>query len=282
MNAPVGLLEDRGFISPTAVLGEEQARKIHAHIEREVVVEKSSIYSDTPEDAQYLIKDLLYRRDRHLDVPLIYELGTLPKIVDAVRTLLGDDVMLWRSDIFEVQPGRPATAWHQDKSFLGSANISALLDEEGELASNVTVWLALTDADASSGALQYVSGSHKLGLIKERKATRDGIFGRNSELDLPEGWLSEQEQVRVDMKPGEFVAHTELTLHRATPEPTERRVAIGLRYARSHAVAYPFSESPHGLDLSRYGALLVSGKAGARTRFVDPPKTQGPGIKDFL
>ena len=86
--------------------------------------------------------------DRHLDRRLVYELCTLPQIIRPITQILGDDVMLFKSQFFEKPPDGPEIPWHQESYFWGV--------EKGW----VTMWLAVDDATPENGAMRVITGSH--------------------------------------------------------------------------------------------------------------------------
>jgi len=265
-----------GVIGPFRAVAPGVAASLCEEMKRTVLVRRSPIYADSRPSA-LLPEFLPYTRDRHLDSRPVYELATNEQILERVRSLLGDDVLLWRSDMFVKRPGDPATSWHQDKDFLGSAGIPTIScpDRQG-LPRVITAWIAITPADENSSYLKYIPGSHRLDVIPERPATGRAIFGRGTELDLPASYFEQAEARAMPMDHGWFILHNELTLHSSStpPNDTSERIALGVRFTSSENLLYPEGKSPHGLDLSRYGALLVSGVSrNPANRIVSPPAT---------
>lgn len=53
---------------------------------------------------------------RHLDCRCIYEICTQLPIIKRLSSLIGPNIILWRTHIFTGQPGSLAISWHQDFS----------------------------------------------------------------------------------------------------------------------------------------------------------------------
>ena len=73
----------------------------------------------------------------HLKYREVYDILTDQRIVGYVKDILGDDVIGWGSHFFCKMPGDgKRVAWHQDASYWPMSK-----------SKNVTVWLAVDDAD---------------------------------------------------------------------------------------------------------------------------------------
>src|SRR5690606_2888084 len=105
--------ERNGFCGPFTLCEPEDAATLGRRIVEEVIPHRCSIYAHTTAD----VPAALYRRDRHLDSPLAYRIASSQRIVDLLPPLLGPDILLWRSDLFEQGPGNVPTKPHQDVAF---------------------------------------------------------------------------------------------------------------------------------------------------------------------
>lgn len=105
------------------------------------------------------------QRDWHLLDPALEELLTQDAIVGRVASVLGPDLLLWRSKIFQKAPGDSAIGWHQewgdfDGEEIGNS-VPALQPATREAGIwDVTVWIALDDVTEENGPLQFAPGSH--------------------------------------------------------------------------------------------------------------------------
>ena len=55
--------------------------------------------------------------DRHLDNDFLAEHIGRPEIVDRMISVLGPDILMWRSEFFSKYPGEEGTDWHQADTF---------------------------------------------------------------------------------------------------------------------------------------------------------------------
>jgi ectoine hydroxylase-related dioxygenase (phytanoyl-CoA dioxygenase family) len=85
-------------------------------------------------------------RNQHLYSASLVQLVTAPQILDQVRTMLGDNVLLWVAHILSRAPGSGGQAWHSDSinQYIRGLHIS----------------VALTDMNRENGCLSVIPGSH--------------------------------------------------------------------------------------------------------------------------
>jgi hypothetical protein len=253
--------QDRGYLGPYELLPEPVALAVGRRLAEEVLAVRSSIYAHTQSD----MPSLLVTRDRHLESPLLGRLLADRGLVERMTRLLGSDVLLWRSDFFAQGSGDRETQPHQDKQFSGMRDIPAIERAGGGIPQNVTAWISLTPTDRRRGGLYLVPGSHQGGVIPEVPAAPDrSIFGKGRVLART---FSDGEQLELVMRPGQFVVFSNLLVHGSYPvsESAERRLAISARYVAADTLVNPrgAETNGHGLDLRRYGAMLVAGSAAA-------------------
>lgn len=96
-----------------------------------------------------------YRPWEQDDHPLRAWLDSLarhPRVLDAVESILGPDLLLRNADVFLKEPGNPrGIGWHLDTARRGP-----------EVDGLVTVWLGLTASTRENGGLLYAAGSHRI------------------------------------------------------------------------------------------------------------------------
>ena len=101
---------------------------------------------------------------RHLNVPEMHDVLTSPKVGKKMASLLGEDVVLWRSQCFEVGPGSKGTGLHQTADF-GMDGKKPTLQPMREVSNDsliqLTGWVALTDATPDNGCLVFIPGTHR-------------------------------------------------------------------------------------------------------------------------
>ncbi len=139
--------ENHGFVSPIDVLTLKEATKIKEEIE---YIEKK-----WPDE---LIG--LGRNNVHYISPIFDQVCHNSKILDAVESIIGKDILVGGTTLFIKDPDKKGfVSWHQDAKYIGF-----------EPHNWVTAWLAITDANEENGCMRMWSGSHKE-KIKEHKDT---------------------------------------------------------------------------------------------------------------
>ena len=139
--------ENHGFVSPIDVLTLEEAIKIKEEIE---YIEKK-----WPDE---LIG--LGRNNVHYISPIFDQVCHNSKILDAVESIIGKDILVGGTTLFIKDPDKKGfVSWHQDAKYIGF-----------EPHNWVTAWLAITDANEENGCMRMWSGSHKE-KIKKHKDT---------------------------------------------------------------------------------------------------------------
>ena len=141
--------DDNGFISSIDVLSLEEAEEIKKEIEH---IEKK-----WPDE---LIG--LGRNNVHYISPVFDQVCHNSKILDAVETIIGKDILVGGTTLFIKDPDNKAfVSWHQDAKYIGF-----------EPYNWVTAWLAVTDANEENGCMRMWAGSHKE-KIKDHKDKYD-------------------------------------------------------------------------------------------------------------
>ena len=130
--------QNNGFVSPIDVLSLEEAEGIKKEIEH---IEKKW-------------PDELVGRGRnnvHYMSPIFARVCHNSKILDAVESIIGKDILVGGTTLFIKDPDKKGfVSWHQDAKYIGF-----------EPYNWVTAWLAITDANEENGCMRMWSGSHK-------------------------------------------------------------------------------------------------------------------------
>ena len=160
-----------------------------------------------------------WRYKSHLVFPWFDHLMRHPTILDLVRSLLGNDLMVWTTHIYPKEPGDGRfISWLQDSAHWG-------LDSNQIL----SVWVALTDATRENGCMRMLPGSHHNGQV-EHQDTRDpnNILTRGQ--TIFDG-IDEDQSVWIELKAGEVSVHHVDMFHASTPNHSnQRRVGVAIRY----------------------------------------------------
>jgi ectoine hydroxylase-related dioxygenase (phytanoyl-CoA dioxygenase family) len=177
-------------------------------------------------------------KDAYLTLPQISALVRSPVIVNAVADLIGPDIAVEGGFLLTKPPGGDfVVPWHQD-----GVNDRVELDP----ARAVTVWAALTDATADSGALQVIPGSWRAGYLPYRREdTPGGQRGRALQTDVPP---DSADPVLVPAAAGQALLMDVRLLHRSGPNTASwPRVGLNLRYVAPGAVTVRTGAPPASL-----------------------------------
>ncbi|MEU3455296.1 phytanoyl-CoA dioxygenase family protein [Micromonospora sp. NPDC006766] len=168
-------------------------------------------------------------------LPEISVLVRAPAIVAAVADVIGPEIALEGGFLLSKPPGGDfRVPWHQD-----GVNDRIELDPTR----SVTVWAALTDATAASGALEVVPGSWRAGYLPYRREdTTGGQRGRALHTDVPP---DSPDPVLVPVNAGQALLMDVRLLHRSGSNTTSgHRVGLNLRYVAPGAVTIRSGPSP--------------------------------------
>lgn len=229
--------------------------------------------------------------DRHIDSDFLAEIICRPEIVDRMISILGPDVLCWRSEFFSKYPGEEGTDWHQADTFAMASGKPQIiwpgevkdLVTKSPFGGTVTVWTALTDTDEETACLQFIPGTHRTmfydetGGMKydtsrinamEKDGIRRGFWGYDyRQLQIDPNWKpDESKAVSVPCRAGQCIIFWSTTMHASHPhagKTKEYRMAFASRYVPTSVQIYPDTEylEEYGgkVSLDRYGAVLVAG-----------------------
>ena len=143
--------EDEGFVSPINIFSKDKAKEIRDEIE---LIEK-----EMPEELEKS-----GRYNAHLISPLLDEVTHNPKILDAVESLIGEDILVCGTTLFIKNPNEKGfVSYHQDAKYIGL-----------EPYNWVTAWVAITDSNEHNGCMRMWSGSHKDNLKEHDQKFNEG------------------------------------------------------------------------------------------------------------
>ena len=188
---------DNGFVSPIDVLSLEEAEQIKKEIEH---IEKK-----WPEELVGL-----GRNNVHYISPTFDQVCHNSKILDAVESIIGKDILVGGTTLFIKDPDKKGfVSWHQDAKYIGF-----------EPYNWVTAWLAITDANEENGCMRMWSGSHKE-KIKDHKDTYDqnNLLTRGQTVqDVPI-----EKTIPNILKAGQLSLHHPMIVHGSGPNQSNQR-----------------------------------------------------------
>jgi non-heme Fe2+,alpha-ketoglutarate-dependent halogenase len=176
------------------------------------------------------LKNLLPRQklgffiETHLFLTWVYELVSHPRVLDAVESVLGPDILVWNSHWFPKFPGdRAYVSWHQDATYWGltPANVA-------------TAWIALSESTPENGCLRVIPGSHLSTLPQLETFAPDNMLSRGQEIAVK---VDEAQAVELPLRPGEFSLHHIGIVHGSGPNRSlVPRIGIAVRYVSPDVV----------------------------------------------
>lgn len=206
-------------------------------------------------------------RDRHLDCKTLYRACTHPAIIERCASILGPNLLLWRTTSFHKPPGGPRIDWHQGLNFPGFRMLPAI-----DPPVNITCWLAFTEATRANGCVQLIPGSHK-GEYSLKEVPKDkGVFGRGFVLD----GLDVSNPTYMEVKPGQFFLFTEHTVHGSDPNTSNTvRSGIAIRITSNQTRIYNgIKVDGQGMPLKNWHAIQVRGEDEYGHNKIGPPPDQ--------
>ena len=184
--------------------------------------------------------DRKWRSAGYVFLPWVDALVRHPRILDAVESLIGPDILVYTSTFFIKEPHSPTfAAWHQDATYFG------LTPHE-----HVTAWVALTDATAEAGCMEVVSSRGMPRQLRHAAlGLADSINGGGQAIVED---FDQAGAVAMELPAGHFSLHHTLCRHRSAPNrASHRRIGLGISYIPAHV---------RTIGSYRLSALLVRGR----------------------
>ncbi len=202
------MYQDKGFVFPVDVMSEGDAAQHHRRL---------TDFEAKQGPMHYRVKPYLIFRSA-------YEIATHPKLLDAVQSVLGPDILLWDCGYVIKEPESEGyVSWHQDLTYWGLKTQS-----DDDL---VTAWVALTPATTKNGCMQFVNGSHAGQRFAHEDTYDDKNIlhrGQSIQHDFDENLISQ-----IELLPGQASLHHGWAVHSSNPNSSRtRRVAITLNYVK--------------------------------------------------
>jgi non-heme Fe2+,alpha-ketoglutarate-dependent halogenase len=276
----MAFFEENGYIGPFTLYQPEEMAAIWNRARRQVFDRSHAIYDLDMHSGVNNIANY----DRHLDVPFLAEHVCRREIVSKVNSIIGSNVLCWRSEFFPKYGGDEGTEWHQADTFAMTTGKPQIVWPESGFGGTVTVWTAFTEASERTGCLKFQPGTHRkmfydemkgmsydVGRINKRYsgAERSGFFGYDyTELLIdPNCRPDDSKAVIVPMQAGQFIIFWSTLAHGSKPntaDPKNLRLGFASRYVPTQVRIYPdttqLEEFGAKLSLEKYGAILVSGE----------------------
>ena len=179
--------EENGFISPINIFTEEKAQEIRKEIEL--------IENKIPEELEKS-----GRYNAHLISPLLDEVTHNSKILDAVQSLIGENILVCGTTLFIKNPNEKGfVSYHQDAKYIGL-----------EPYNWVTAWVAITDSNEENGCMRMWSGSHKNNLRDhDQKFNEGNLLTRGQTVEN----VPKNKTIPLILKAGQISLHHPTVVH---------------------------------------------------------------------
>lgn len=190
-NEVVERYEHDGVAFPIRVLSDREAHEFRQQLE--------AVAGEQPRRMDQL----------HMRYSWAYRLASHEKVLDAVESLIGPEILIDGNLVF-YKPPRDAgyASWHQDSVYLG-----------WHLTPSVSAWIALTVSEPANGCMRVIPGSHKQGLLEHDNIEDPNLLNRRGErlrIDVDESTA-----VDVVLKPGEMSLHHTNIVHGSNPNTSD-------------------------------------------------------------
>ena len=179
--------EEEGYVAPIDVLSKEEAKEVREEIE---LIEKK-----WPNELEGLGRNYI-----HLISPVFDKVCNNKKILDAVESLIGKNILICGTTLFVKNPNeKNFVSFHQDAKYIGL-----------EPHNWVTAWVAITDANEENGCMRMWSGSHKNDLqYHNQKFDENNLLTRGQTVEN----VPMNETKPVILKAGQISLHHPKVVH---------------------------------------------------------------------
>jgi non-heme Fe2+,alpha-ketoglutarate-dependent halogenase len=223
----IDTFSEKGFVYPVDVFSREQATSYLNMLEQFEASQN-----------QQLSKGFNFKP--HLLFKWVDEIARHPAVLDAVEDLIGPNIRLFHLSVWPKNAHDPAYInWHQDATYFG-------LDPSTQ----ITAWVALSDAPIEAGCMESVPGSHRLGQLHHGQNHSNNILlSKGQTIDVP---FDRSKTEFMAVRAGQMSLHDTHLIHASGPNNTDyRRVGLGFSYIPTNACS---------TSKTRLTAALVRGK----------------------
>ena len=214
--------QKQGFVSGIQIISAREARAHRYRLEY----------------AENQVGALHYKSKVHTILTSPLEIATNRKALDVVEAIIGPNILLFNvTYIIKEAQTQSHVSWHQDLTFWGLSH-----DDQ------VSMWIALSDANAVSGCMRMIPGSHLIGRLNHYLTEdEDNVLLQGQTV----GGVNESSAMICPLKPGQASFHHGWTLHASMANKSDdRRIGLNVQYLAPHV-----KQTKHNLDT----AMLVRG-----------------------
>ena len=193
-----------GYIAPIDVLSKDEATEVKKEIE---YIEKK-----WPDELEGL-----GRNYAHLISPVLDKVSHNSKILDAVESIIGKDILVCGTTLFIKNPDQKGfVSFHQDAKYIGL-----------EPHNWVTGWVAITDSNEENGCMRMLKGSHKEDLkFHNQKFDENNLLTRGQTVEN----VPINKTIPVILKAGQLSLHHPQIVHGSgLNKSNDRRIGFAIQ-----------------------------------------------------
>jgi non-heme Fe2+,alpha-ketoglutarate-dependent halogenase len=209
--AEVAEYERRGYAGPFDLVSRDEALAIGRLVK-----------SRRPSFVQSLLR---YdpQSERHFELSELLSLCLRSEALDRIESLLGPNILLWRTRVFSKAPGETPYAFHQDAAFWNMQDARSKPHSDARHL-GLSIWVAFDDTDRVNGCVEVLPGSHGSLLPHSPEGW---LFGRSIAPEV----VSHVQAVPMVMKAGQFFLFHNFMAHRSGANTTSRpRAGFSARF----------------------------------------------------
>lgn len=187
----IDVYEQQGIVFPIRVLSDAEVAEFRGELEK-------------------VAREGARRLDQlHLTFPWAYRLVSHEKVLDAVESLIGPEILVDGNLVFYKPPHDAGYAsWHQDSVYSG-----------WHLTPSVSAWIALTVSEPANGCMRVVPGTHRQGVLEHDNVQDPNLLNKRGERLRMD--IDESQAVDVVLKPGEMSLHHTNIVHGSNPNTSD-------------------------------------------------------------
>jgi ectoine hydroxylase-related dioxygenase (phytanoyl-CoA dioxygenase family) len=238
--------ERDGYLCPLRVLEDHEVKRFITSYMEYTAANKARLDA-LPPNEKYLVLS-----ETHFVLPWVHEIVTHPRVLDAVESLLGPNLLAWNTNWFSKMPGEKSyVGWHQDGTYwkLHPPTVA-------------TAWVALSPSIATNGCMRVIPGTHTQPMMAQRETyIPENALSRGQEIAVE---VDEKLAVNLNLQPGEMSLHHIWIVHGSNSNASKDtpRIGLAIRYTKPEVR----QESP-----SKPSAMLVRGRDTFGNFDLQPP-----------